>query len=51
MKKGDIFLFAISSLVPEIFKSVLYCANFVTDDVTRFASIVAKTQNQEYLCK
>ena len=51
MEKGDIFLFAISPLVPEIFRSVLYYANLVTDDVTRFASIVVETQNQEHLCK
>ena len=39
MKKGGVFLFVISSLVPEIF-TVLYDANYITDDVINFDSIM-----------
>ena len=50
MKKNDVFLFAISPLVPEIFKIFGLCKSG-TDDVIRCDSMEVKTQNREHLCK
>ena len=50
MKKSGVFLFAISHLVPEIFKIFVIC-KFGTDDVIRCVNMEVKTQNREYLCK
>ena len=41
MEKGGVFLFLISSLVPEIF-TILYYANELIDDVTSGSSMVPK---------
>ena len=50
MKKNGVFLFAISPLVPEIFK-IFVLRKLSTDDVIRCDSMEVKTQNREYLCK
>ena len=50
VKKNDIFLFVISPLVPEIFKTFAFC-KLGTDDVVRCDSMGVKTQSREYLCK
>ena len=50
MKKNGVFLFAISPLVPDIFKIFVLCKSG-TDDVIRCDSMEVKTQNREYLCK
>ena len=44
MKKNGVFLFAISHLVPEIFKIFEIC-KLGTDDVIRCVNIEVKTQN------
>ena len=41
MTNDGVFLFAISSLVPEIF-TILYYANKITDDVTNCSNMVPK---------
>ena len=41
MTNDGVFLFVISSLVPEIF-TILYYANYITDDVTNCSNIVPK---------
>ena len=48
--KNGIFLFVISPLIPEIFKSFVLC-KLGTDDVIRCVNMEVKTQNREYLCK
>ena len=51
LKKNGVFLFALSSLVPEIFKTFVLC-KLGTDDITRCDTMGVKTkQNREYLCK
>ena len=49
MKKNGIFLFVISHLVPEIFKTFVLC-KLGTDDVIRCDNMEVKIQNREYLC-
>ena len=50
VKKSGVFLFVISPLVPEIFKTFVLC-KLGTDDVIRCESMEVKTQSREYLCK
>ena len=50
MKRNGIFLFVISHLVPEIFKSFELC-KLDTDDVIRCDNMEVKAQNREYLSK
>ena len=47
MKKNGVFLFAISPLIPDIFKIFVLCKSG-TDDVIRCDSMEVKTQNREY---
>ena len=51
MKKNGVFLFAISHLVPEIFKIFVLCKLGTDDVITRCENMEGKTQNREYLCK
>ena len=41
MSNDGVFLFAISSLVPEIFM-ILYYENYINDDVTNCSNMVPK---------
>ena len=50
MKRNDVFLFAISPVVPEIFKILVLC-KLGTDDVIRCDNMEVKTQSREYPCK
>jgi len=50
VKKSGVFLFVVSPLVPEIFKTFVLCKSG-TDDVIRCESMEVKTQSREYLCK
>ena len=50
MKKNGVFLFVISHLVPEIFKTCALC-KLGTDDVIRCDNMEVKAPNREYICK
>ena len=50
MKKNAVFLFVISHLVPDIFKTFVLC-KLGADDVIRCDNMEVQTQNREYLRK
>ena len=50
MEKNGVFHFVLSFTALDISR-ILYNASKITDDVTMFSQRVAKTQNEEYLCK